>query len=121
MRYIAVLWGCNSQNHNLLYRKEKWGKSLSIEKTLNELLVDLFHEIIDIEEKFIRKDKKYSKMILDYTNKGYNFVITLDGTTKSVEDVEKLKMFKYVIAPQKLVLYKELKQNKSILKNVVFN
>ncbi|MBQ5677182.1 MAG: winged helix-turn-helix transcriptional regulator [Lachnospiraceae bacterium] len=35
---------------------------MSIEKTLNELLVDLFHEIIDIEEKFIRKDKKYSKM-----------------------------------------------------------
>ena len=35
---------------------------MSIEKTLNELLVELFHEIIDIEEKFIRKDKKYNKM-----------------------------------------------------------
>ena len=35
---------------------------MSIEKTLNELLVELFHEIIDIEEKFIRKDKRYNKM-----------------------------------------------------------
>lgn len=35
---------------------------MSIEKTLNELLVELFHEIIEIEEKSIRKDKKYSKM-----------------------------------------------------------
>lgn len=35
---------------------------MSIEKTLNELLVELFHEIIDIEEKSIRKNKKYSKM-----------------------------------------------------------
>lgn len=35
---------------------------MSIEKTLNELLVELFHEIIDIEEKYIRKSKKYSKM-----------------------------------------------------------
>lgn len=35
---------------------------MSIEKTINELLVELFHEIIDIEEKTIRKNKKFSKM-----------------------------------------------------------
>jgi len=63
---------------------------------------------------------KNQKAILEYRNKGYNFTITLDNTIKSVEDVEKLKMFEYVIAPQKLVLYKELKQNKDLLKNVIF-
>lgn len=35
---------------------------MSIEKTINELLVELFHEIIGIEEKTIRKNKKFSKM-----------------------------------------------------------
>lgn len=63
---------------------------------------------------------KNQKAILEYTNKGFGFVITLDNTIKSIEDVEKLKMFKIVIAPAKLVLYKELKQNKSILNNVIF-
>ena len=61
-----------------------------------------------------------SKTILEYTNKGYNFVITLDNTIKSVEDVERLKMFKIVVAPKSLVLYKELKQNKAILSNVIY-
>ena len=63
---------------------------------------------------------KNSKTILDYTNKGYNFVITLDNTIKSVEDVERLKMFKIVVAPKNLALYKELKQNKAILSNVIY-
>ena len=63
---------------------------------------------------------KNSKAILSYTNQGYNFVITLDNTIKSVEDVEKLKMFKIVIAPKNLVLYKELKQNKTLFNNVIY-
>ena len=64
--------------------------------------------------------KKNQKAILDYTNKGYNFAITLDNTITSVQDVEKLKMFEFVIAPANLVLYKELKQNKAILNNVIY-
>lgn len=60
------------------------------------------------------------KTILEYTKQGFNFTITLDSSLKNVEEVEKLKMFKIVIAPKKLVLYKELKQNKSILNNVIF-
>ena len=63
---------------------------------------------------------KNSRTILDYTNKGYNFVITLDNTITGVEDVERLKMFKIVVAPRNLVLYKELKQNKAILSNVIY-
>ena len=62
---------------------------------------------------------KNQKSVLDYTKLGYNFVITLDDLVKSVEDVEKLKMFKLVIAPKELVLYKELKKDNS-LSNVIF-
>ena len=64
--------------------------------------------------------KKNQKNVLDYTSKGYNFVITLDEAVKSVEDVEKLKMFKLVIAPKDLVLYKQIKEDNS-LTNVMVN
>ena len=64
--------------------------------------------------------KKNQKNVLDYTSKGYNFVITLDEAVKSVEDVEKLKMFKLVIAPKDLVLYKQIKEDNS-LTNVMIN
>lgn len=63
---------------------------------------------------------KNQKIILEYINKGFDFAITLDNTVKSVEDVERLKMFKIVIAPKNLVMYRELKQNKTLLKNVIF-
>ena len=63
---------------------------------------------------------KNQKSVLEYTNKGYDFTITLDSSIKSVEDVEKLKMFKNVIAPKNLVLYKELKQNKALFNNVIY-
>ncbi len=63
---------------------------------------------------------KNQKSILEYTKRGYNFVITLDNSVKSIEDVEQLKMFKIVIAPRNLVLYKEIKENKAILNNVIY-
>ena len=63
---------------------------------------------------------KNQKSVLQYTKKGYEFVITLDDTIKNIEDVEQLKMFKIVIAPKNLVLYKEIKQNKAILNNVIY-
>ena len=60
------------------------------------------------------------KKVLDYINKGYDFTITLDNSIESVGDVEKLKMFKIVIAPKNLVLYKEIRKNRAILKNVIY-
>ena len=63
---------------------------------------------------------KNQKSVLKYTKKGFDFVITLDNSIKSVEDVEQLKMFKIVIAPKNLVLYKEIKENKTILNNVIY-
>lgn len=63
---------------------------------------------------------KNQKSVLEYTNKGYSFAITLDNSIKSIEDVERLKMFKIVIVPKNLVLYKEVKNDKSLLNNIIY-
>lgn len=97
----------------LFKKKVKLDSLLSIIE--NQALQDKININIDYTDYV-----KNQKTVLEYTNKGYNFAITLDNTIKSVEDVEKLKMFKIVIAPKNLVLYKELKQNKTILKNVIY-
>lgn len=97
----------------LFKKKAKLDSLLSIIE--NQALQDKININIDYAEYV-----KNQRTVLEYTNKGYNFAITLDNTIKSVEDVEKLKMFKIVIAPKNLVLYKELKQNKTILKNVIY-
>ena len=98
---------------SLFKKKTKLDSILSIID--NEALQDKIYINIEYSDYI-----KNSKTVLEYTNKGYNFVITLDKGIKSVEDVEKLKMFKMVIATEKLVLYKELKQNKALFDNVIF-
>ena len=99
---------------NTLFKKKvKLDGLLSI--IANQALQAKIHINIDYSDYI-----KNQKTILEYRSKGFDFTITLDNTIKSVTDVEKLKMFTIVIAPKSLVLYKELKQNKSILKNVIF-
>ena len=63
--------------------------------------------------------QKHKMTILDYVKKGYNFVITLDDYVKDLEEVRKLKMFKIIIVPKNIKMYKEIMKNKAILKNVV--
>ena len=99
---------------NTLFKKKvKLDGLLSI--LSNQALQAKIHINIDYSDYI-----KNQKTILEYRNKGFDFAITLDNTITSVEDVERLKMFKIVIAPKNLVLYKELKQNKAILNNVIF-
>ena len=62
---------------------------------------------------------KNQKHVLEYTKKGYNFTITLDNEVNNIEDVEALKMFKMVIVPQKLSIYKDIKSNKALFNNVI--
>ena len=54
---------------------------------------------------------KNQKSVLEYIKRGFSFVITLDDTLKNAEDVEKLKIFKLVIVPEDLKIYKEIKSN----------
>lgn len=97
----------------LFKKKSKLDSLLSIIE--NQALQDKININIDYSDYI-----KNKKAVLEYTNRGYNFAITLDNTIKSIEDVERLKMFKIIIAPENLVLYKELKQNKAILNNVIY-
>ena len=99
--------------NTLFKKKAKLDSILSL--IGNQALQEKIHINLDYSD-YIQNQKA----VLEYTNKGFYFAITLDNEIKSVEDVEKLKMFKFVIAPKNLVLYKELKQNKAILKNVIF-
>lgn len=59
------------------------------------------------------------KDVLTYTKNGFNFVITLDDSLEHVEEIEKLKMFKLVIVPKDLLVYKEIKRDNS-LTNVIY-
>ena len=99
--------------NTLFKKKSKLDSLLTIIE--NQALQEKIH--IDIEYCDYVKNQK---TILQYKNKGFNFAITLDNTIKGVEDVEKLKMFQFVIAPKNLGLYNELKQNKALIKNVIF-
>ena len=96
-----------------------FNKKTKLDGILNLLENQALQDKISINVDYSDYIKNY-KTILEYTNKGFNFTITLDNTIKSIEDVEKLKMFRIVIAPKNLVIYKELKQNKTILNNVIF-
>ena len=99
--------------NTLFKKKAKLDSILSL--IANQALQEKIHLSINYSDYM-----ENQKVILGYTKKGFNFAITLDNTIKGVEDAEKLKMFKFVIAPKKLVLYKELKQNKAILNNVIY-
>lgn len=97
----------------LFKKKAKLDSTLSIIE--HQALQDKIYLNIDYSDYM-----KNQKAVLEYTKRGFNFTINLDNTLKNIEDVEKLKMFKIVIASKKLVLYKELKQNRAILNNVIF-
>lgn len=62
---------------------------------------------------------KYNKKILKLIKEGYNFAITLDGAIEEIEKLNDLKMFKYVIIPQKHKLYKEAIKNKKYFQNLI--
>ena len=97
----------------LFKKKQKLESILSI--LGNQALQDKIHLSIMYSDYI-----KNQKSVLEYTKKGYNFTITLDNEAKSIEDIEKLKMFKMIIVPQKLLLYKDIKNNKEMFDNVIF-
>lgn len=99
--------------NTLFKKKQKLEGILAIIE--NQALQDKINLNIDYLD-YIQNQKK----ILEYTKRGFNFAITLDSSIKSVEDVEKLKMFKLIIVPKNLELYKEIKSKASTLNNVVF-
>ena len=99
-------------SNTLFKKKQKLEGFLSILD--NQGLQDKIYLNIQYED-FI----KNKELIKEYTNKGYNFTITLDDFVENIEDVMKLKIFKIVLVPKNIKLYQDIIKNKSLLSNVV--
>lgn len=61
----------------------------------------------------------HKKSIQKYINSGYNFTITIDSSMKDIEEINRLKMFKYIVVPKKLELYKKIIKNKTEVFNKI--
>ena len=97
---------------SLFKKKQKLNSILSlIENQALQEKINLNITYLD----YIRNKKD----VLAYTKNGFNFIITLDDSLEHVEEIEKLKMFKLVIVPKDLLLYKEIKRDNS-LTNVIY-
>lgn len=63
--------------------------------------------------------KKYREVILNYINKGFKFAIELDDYIKEIEEIKKLKMFKFIILPNNIKLYKEILKCRKQFNNIL--
>ena len=66
-----------------------------------------------------RDFQKNRDMILEFIGKGYNFAIELDDYLEDVEIIKKLKMFKFIIVPNNIKLYKEAIKYKKQFANIL--
>lgn len=63
--------------------------------------------------------KKYRETILNYINRGFKFAIELDDYIKEIEEIKKLKMFKFILLPNNIKLYKEVLKCKKQFDNIL--
>lgn len=105
-RYIAEF------SMSLLKKKTKLEGIISILN--NQALQDKIYINIMYEDY-----NSCKKTILEYINKGYNFTVTLDNSLKEAEDIEKLKMFKLILVPENLKIYKSVMKKREVLKNII--
>ena len=57
--------------------------------------------------------------IFEFVKRGYKFTITLDNSLRDVNEIQKLRMFKFLILPKDLNLYKEIKKQKTLVNNII--
>ena len=72
--------------------------------------------IITITYKDFQKNRE---SILDFTNRGFKFAIELDDHVKEIEEIKKLKMFKFILLPNNIKLYKEILKCKKQFDNIL--
>lgn len=85
-------------------------------------------EIIDdptVQEKINLKIKYeelsvYKEEIYELMKEGYKFAIELDNSLKDAGEIDKLKMFSYIIVPQKVKLYKEIMRRNKKADKIIF-
>ena len=61
----------------------------------------------------------YKNSIQKYIKLGYNFTITIDSSIKDEEELDRLKMFKWIIVPKKLELYNRIIKRKTAIPNMI--
>lgn len=61
----------------------------------------------------------HKDLIQKYMKKGYNFTITIDSSLKDPEEIDKLKIFKFIVVPKRLELYNKIIKKKTILPNII--
>lgn len=98
---------------NTLFKKAQKLESV-LASINNQALQDKIY--ITVSFKDFQKNKKD---IMEYTRKGYNFAIELDDFVENVEQVKELTIFKYVLLPQNIKLYKEIIKNKKMFTNIL--
>lgn len=63
--------------------------------------------------------EKNRLLILGYIKEGYNFTIELDDYVTDIEKIKKLGMFKFVLLPNNIKLYKEILKCKKQFANIL--
>ena len=99
-------------SNSLLKKEQKLDGLLAI--LTNQALQDKINITISY-----RDFQKNRDMILEFIGKGYNFAIELDDYLEDVEIIKKLKMFKFIIVPNNIKLYKEAIKYKKQFANIL--
>jgi len=63
---------------------------------------------------------KNKELLFELMKQGYKFAIELDNSLKDPAELDKLKMFSYIIVPKKLRLYKEIKRRNKRADKIIF-
>lgn len=66
-----------------------------------------------------RDFQKNKEAILEYINKGFKFAIELDDYIEDINEIKKLKMFKFILLPKDIKLYKEIAKYKKQFTNIL--
>lgn len=99
-------------SNSLLKKEQKLDGLLAI--LTNQALQDKINITISY-----RDFQKNRDMILEFIGKGYNFAIELDDYLEDVEIIKKLKMFKFIVVPSNIKLYKEAIKYKKQFANIL--
>lgn len=64
--------------------------------------------------------KDYKKEIFDLIKEGYKFAVEIDNSLKDAGEIEKLKMFSYIVIGKNVKLYKELMRRYKKANKIIF-
>lgn len=105
-KYIAEF------NNSLFKKTQKLDSILAVIN--NQALQDKIY--ITITYRDLEKNRS---LITDYVRNGFNFAVELDDYFTNIDDLGKLTIFKYVMVPSNIKLYKEVLKRKTKYTNLL--